>query len=72
MTDISLTKDEIDLLKQLEAAGPRGRTISGAKSREGPARLVKAGYVKDHAASIDTVAYLITDAGRRALAQQND
>jgi len=64
---ISLTKDEVDFLKQLAAAGPRGRTISGAKSREGLSRLVKVGYVKDQAGALDVVVFVITDFGRRAL-----
>jgi hypothetical protein len=68
MTDIRLRKDELDLLKQLGAAGPRGRTISGAKNRDGLNRLVKARYVTDRAAS----AYFITDAGRKALTEATE
>jgi hypothetical protein len=64
---ISLTKDEVDFLKQLAAAGPRGRTISGVTSREGLSRLVKARYVKDQAAALGLVVCVITDFGRRAL-----
>lgn len=64
---ISLTKNEIQLLKELKAAGERGRLISGASSRTGLARLVKAHYVKEKAVSLDAVLYLITQLGRQAL-----
>jgi len=37
--------------------------------RGGLKRLVKAGYVTDHAVSMDAVLYVITDLGRQALAK---
>jgi hypothetical protein len=48
---ISLTTKEIGYLKQLEAAGNRGRTISVPTSRAGLLRLIDAGYVTDRAGS---------------------
>ena len=50
-------------------AGKRGRTISAPTPRGGLKRLVKAGYVTDHAVSMDAVLYVITDLGRQALAK---
>jgi len=64
---ISLTTDEVSYLKELVAAGVRGRTISAPTPRHGLERLVQNGYVVDRAISMDTVHYLITDLGRRAL-----
>jgi hypothetical protein len=64
---VELSFQEIDILKQLEAAGKRGRTMSEAVSREAMDRLVKFGLVTNHAPSVDTVLYLITDRGKLAL-----
>jgi DNA-binding PadR family transcriptional regulator len=63
---MSLTEEE--LLKELKAAGTRGRTISTSKPHEGLKRLVKAGYVTAHGAGTDCVFYLITERGKEALA----
>jgi DNA-binding PadR family transcriptional regulator len=65
---IELTAKEIDFLKQLEAAGDRGRTISAPTLRGGLKRLVDAGYVVDEAVSSDAVLYRITKLGPKALA----
>jgi hypothetical protein len=54
-------------LKLLKAAGSHGRTISILNSRSGAERLVKIGYVTDHAVTFDTVLYQITKRGDRAL-----
>ena len=62
-----LTAGEITLLKQLEAAGDRGRTIKGAPATH-LQRLVKIGYVTDRGGGRDVVLYRITDLGRTALA----
>ena len=64
---IELTPEEIALLEELAAAGQDGPTISGARRRDGLARLVEVGFVTDQAASMDSVLYLITDRGREAL-----
>jgi hypothetical protein len=65
---IELTADEIAALKQLAAAGERGRISSGLKNRIRLSRLVQAGYVIERPASMDAVAYVITHLGRQALA----
>jgi DNA-binding MarR family transcriptional regulator len=65
---ISLTTEEIKYLKELVAAGERGRTIAATSRREVLKRLVEAGYVVSEPISTDTVRYIITDQGRRALA----
>ena len=50
-----LTQEEMKLLKQLKAAGERGRTISALNTPSVLRRLVKAGYVSDHEADLDLV-----------------
>jgi hypothetical protein len=65
---IKLSAEEIDFLQQLQAAGERGRTISGAKPRRGMHRLVESRFVTDHAVSMDAVLYVITKRGKDALA----
>jgi hypothetical protein len=42
---ISLTTDEIKYLKELVAAGERGRIIAATSRRQVLKRLVEAGYV---------------------------
>jgi hypothetical protein len=63
---IKLTPSEVTALKELVAAGPRGRKSRAV--RRDLARLIRAHYVTEHSASMDTVIYAITDHGRRALA----
>ena len=63
---IKLTPSEVTALKQLAAAGPRGR--KSRTVRRDLARLIRAHYVTEQSASMDTVVYVITDFGRRALA----
>jgi hypothetical protein len=64
---ISLTTEEVKYLKELVAAGERGRTVAARRPQEGLKRLVALGYVVSRPTSIDTVHYLITDEGRKAL-----
>ncbi len=64
---ISLSTAEIVVLKQLAAAGNRGRTSRAVIG--GLSRLVQASYVTKQSASRDRVVYVITDLGRRALAR---
>jgi hypothetical protein len=52
---ISLSNEEVQLLKLLKAAGSHDRTISNLNSRSGAERLVKIGYVTDYAVTLDTV-----------------
>jgi hypothetical protein len=63
---IKLTPSEVTALKELAAAGPRGRKSRAVRSDL--ARLIRAHYVTEQSASTDTVVYVITDHGRRALA----
>jgi hypothetical protein len=67
--DTALTEDEILLLELLADAGAAGRTIAGLSSRARYLRLLHLKYVTEQSASLDTVVYCITDAGRVALAQ---
>jgi hypothetical protein len=64
---IHLSESEIRLLKELRGAGEHGRSLSGAASRTGLARLVKASYVAERAVSLDAVMYTITAMGLHAL-----
>jgi len=66
MIKIELTPSEVTALKELAAAGPRGRKSRAV--RRDLARLIRAHYVTEQSASMDTVVYVITDHGRRALA----
>ena len=65
--DTALTEEEINFLQQLADAGAAGRIITGLRSRAGLLRLVQLKYVTEQSASLDTVVYCITDAGRVAL-----
>ncbi len=66
---ISLTEDEIGLLKQLKAAGEHGRTRRTLNSDAALARLIKEGYVVARTAKVDLMLfYRLTDRGQQALA----
>ena len=62
---IKLTSSEVTALKELAAAGPCGRKSRAV--RRDLARLIQAHYVTKQSASMDTVVYVITDHGRRAV-----
>ena len=62
-----ISATELELMKELAAAGSRGR-IMPTTSRSGLARMVQMHYVTARQISPDTVQYVITDRGRRALA----
>jgi hypothetical protein len=66
---ISMTIEEVKYLKELVAAGERGRTIAAAATshREILKRLVEARYVVSRPVSKETVHYVITEQGRQAL-----
>ena len=61
---IELMNIEIAVLKELKAAGERGRLRSRLSRSEELARLVKISYVKVKPASKDFVVYFITPWGR--------
>jgi predicted transcriptional regulator len=60
-----LTQEDLELLKQLKAAGERGRTIHMPSTRTRLARLVRGGYVVDRG----LVVYRITQRGQDAVAE---
>ena len=62
-----LSATELELMKELTAAGPRGRTMP-TTSRSALARLVEMHYVTARPISPDAALYVITDRGRRVLA----
>jgi hypothetical protein len=64
---IRLSESEIRLLKELKAAGERGRLASGTAPLTGLARLVKASYVAERTVSADAMLYSITAMGLHAL-----
>jgi hypothetical protein len=66
-----LTDQEIALLKQLVAAGDKGRTI-GASAHQDLARLILEGYVMAQRISPSTLLYVITVAGRNALSRHQE
>ena len=60
-----LTKSEVQLLKELKAAGEHGRRIAGTSSAE-IAHLISAQYIKPLPGM---KLYAITERGRQALAE---
>ena len=60
---------ELELMKELAAAGRQGRTIPAA-DRSGLARMVDKRYVKTRLIGIHEVRYVITHRGRKALADK--
>ena len=61
---VRITQSEVQLLKELKAAGEHGRRIAGTSSAE-IAHLIGAQYIKRHPGM---KLYAITERGRRALA----
>ena len=62
---VRLTKSEVQLLKELQAAGEHGRRVAGASSAE-IAHLIGAQYINQLP---DMKLYTITACGRQALAE---
>ena len=60
---------ELELMKELAAAGRQGRTIPAA-DRSGLARMVDKRYVKTRLIGVHQVRYVITHRGRQALADE--
>ena len=60
---------ELELMKELAAAGRQGRTIP-ATSRSGLGRMIEKHYVKKSPIGVHGVRYVITDRGRQALADE--
>jgi DNA-binding PadR family transcriptional regulator len=66
---MSLTREDVALLKQLKAAGEGGRTIRAYNIRLALDRLAKGGYVIARPTGLDLVRYRITGRGHEALAE---
>ena len=60
---------ELELMKELAAAGRQGRTIPAA-DRSGLARMIDKRYVKTRLIGVHEVRYVITRRGREALADE--
>jgi hypothetical protein len=63
--DYRLTDEGITLLKELKWAGTRGQMLP--QPRFALARLLRAGYVKQHVIKASADRYVITDLGASAL-----
>jgi hypothetical protein len=61
-----LTGQDLDFLKQLRAAGERGRTVQTSSIRVALDRLAKGGFVVARPTGLDLVNYRITQRGRDA------
>ena len=57
---VTLTRADLELLKQLKAAGGRGRNVREVKTRITLDRLVKGGYLVARPADVESVQYRIT------------
>ena len=64
---LSLTDDEIRILKQLKGAGVRGRPVPQAPLVL--AHLIRAAYVKRRVSKESVDRYVITDLGAAALSE---
>ena len=66
---IRLTRNQIQPLKELAAAGKHGRTIVAPASSAELAHLISVQYIMRQALNLDTKQYVITRLGRQALAE---
>ena len=64
-----LSEQDLDFLKQLRAAGERGRTIQAFNIRVALDRLAKGGFVVARTTGLELVNYRITQRGRDALVE---
>jgi hypothetical protein len=62
-----LTGQDLELLKQLQGAGERGKTLSTLKADPALLRLLKGGYVVGRAAELELINYRITRRGKDAI-----
>ena len=67
---VVLTSEDLELLKQLKAAGGRGRNIRGFKTRLALQRLAGGGYVILRA-GVELINYRITKRGEDAIAEHD-
>ena len=66
-----LTREDLDLLKQLKAAGDLGRNVSGLSSRVTLDRLARGGFVVARPIGTGSVQYRITQRGRDAIVKHD-
>ena len=66
-----LTPEDIKLLKQLKAAGVRGRTIHEFNTRVALQRLARGGYVIARMGDDNLINYRITRRGADAIAEND-
>jgi hypothetical protein len=66
-----LTPNELRRLQEFAAAGRRGRIVN-AGSRTGLSNMITKRYITERAVSAYSVLYVITDRGRRVLAEANE
>ena len=64
-----LSEQDLDFLKQLRAAGERGRTIQASNIRVALDRLAKGGFVVARTTGLELVNYRITQRDRDALVE---
>ena len=62
-----LSRADVGLLKELKAAGERGRTVRTADTRLVLDRLAKGGFVAARLMGFESVQYRITQRGRDAI-----
>ena len=68
---VVLTQGDLELLKQLRAAGGRGRNVRELNIRVCLDRLVKGGYLVGRPISRDLVQYRITQRGQDAIVEHD-
>jgi hypothetical protein len=66
-----LTEQDLNFLKQLRAAGERGRTIQPSNIRVVLDRLAKGGFVVARPTGLDLINYRITQRGQDALVEHD-
>jgi DNA-binding transcriptional regulator PaaX len=66
-----LAREDVELLKQLKAAGERGRDVSELNIRVTLDRLVKGGYLVGRPIDRDSIRYRITQRGQDAIVEHD-
>jgi hypothetical protein len=69
--NLVLTRVDLELLKQLKAAGDLGRNVGGSSSRVTLDRLARGGFVVARLLGTDSVQYRITQRGRDAIVEHD-
>jgi len=66
-----LAREDVELLKQLKAAGERGRDVSELNIRVTLDRLVKGGYLVGRPIDRNSIRYRITQRGQDAIVEHD-